>query len=291
MPYRCSYCDSVHCEQHRLPEAHTCPGKQQAEARARERRRSGHPGVEMQGGGFSEPSRGRGGGFAGGSGLWNRLQGNVTKYLLFAIVGVFVLESVVEPRLLTGFGAGDQPNALFSFLFVLDANWWTKPWTLLTSVFAHGGLGHLFFNGIILFFFGPLLEKRIGAKAFLGLVLAGGVLAGLTQVTFYSTFLGQESGVLGISGALMAVMGALTVLGPHIRVLIFFFIPAPLWAMMLGYAALDLLGFLGGGGGVAHLAHLTGLAVGLAAGWRWRQEGYAFPKRRTRLQGGMRQGF
>jgi membrane associated rhomboid family serine protease len=198
---------------------------------------------------------------------------------------------VVEPRLLTGFGAGDQPNALFSFLFVLDADWWTKPWTLLTSVFAHGGLGHLFFNGIILFFFGPLLEKRIGAKAFLGLVLAGGVLAGLTQVTFYSTFLGQESGVLGISGALMAVMGALTVLGPHIRVLIFFFIPAPLWAMMLGYAALDLLGFLGGGGGVAHLAHLTGLAVGLAAGWRWRQEGYAFPKRRTRLQGGMRQGF
>jgi membrane associated rhomboid family serine protease len=290
MPYHCSYCNSVHCEQHRLPEAHSCPGKSEAEARARERRRSGHPGVDVQGGGWtdSEPS---GRGINGPSGLWDKLQGNVTKYLLFAIVGVFVLESVVEPRLLTGFGPGEQANRLFNFLFVLDAGWWTKPWTLLTSVFAHGGLGHLFFNGIILFFFGPLLEKRIGSKPFLGLVLAGGVLAGLTQVTFYSTFLGQESGVLGISGALMAVMGALTVLGPHIRVLIFFIIPAPLWAMMLGYAALDLLGFLGGGGGIAHLAHLTGLALGLAAGWRWRQEGYAFPKRRTQIQGGMQRGL
>jgi membrane associated rhomboid family serine protease len=285
MPYRCSYCDSVHCEQHRLPEAHSCPGKREAEARARERRRSGHPGVEMQGGGWTDtsPTGGRGG-FGGASGLWDRLQGNVTKYLLFAIVAVFVLEFVA-------FAIGGEP--LFRTLFVLDATWWTKPWTLVTSVFAHSpnGLSHILFNGIILFFFGPLLEKRIGSKRFLGLVLAGGVLAGLTQVTFYSTFLGQESGVLGISGALMAVLGVLTVLGPHIRVLIFFIIPAPLWAMMLGYAALDLLGFIGGAGGIAHLAHLTGLALGLVYGWRLRQEGYAFPKRRTQLQGGMQRGW
>jgi membrane associated rhomboid family serine protease len=283
MPYHCSYCNSVHCEQHRLPEAHSCPGKSEAEARARERRRSGHPGVDVQGGGWtdSEPS---GRGISGSSGLWDKLQGNVTKYLLIAIVAVYFLEFIA----LTVGG-----EALFRQLFVLDAGWWTKPWTLVTSVFAHSpaGFGHILFNGVILFFFGPLLEKRIGSKPFLGLVLAGGVLAGLTQVTFYSTFLGQESGVLGISGALMAVMGALTVLGPHIRVLIFFIIPAPLWAMMLGYAALDLLGFLGGGGGIAHLAHLTGLALGLAAGWRWRQEGYAFPKRRTQIQGGMQRGL
>lgn len=283
MPYRCSYCDSVHCEQHRLPESHMCPGKDQAAARARERRRSGHPGVEVQGGGFSEPSGGRGGrGFGGASGYFDRLEGQLTKYLLIGIVAVFFAEVLVENMLGTG---------AFRRLFVLDANWWTKPWTLVTSVFAHGSIGHLLFNGIVLFFFGPILEKRIGTRRFLALVLAGGILAGLTQVTFYSTFLGDARGVLGISGALMAVMGALTVLGPHIRVLIFFIIPAPLWAMMLGYAALDLAGFIGGGGGIAHLAHLTGLVLGLAAGWRWRQQGLAFPKRRTRLQGGMQQGF
>jgi membrane associated rhomboid family serine protease len=292
MPYRCSYCDSVHCEQHRLPEAHMCPGKHEAEARARERRRSGHPGVEVEGSTFgNETSRSGSRRQFGGGGLLDRLEGQLTKYLLYAIVGVFILEVAVEPRLLTGFGPGEQANRLFNFLFVLDADWWTKPWTLVTSVFAHGGFGHLLFNGIILFFFGPLLERRIGSRKFLGLVLAGGILAGVAQVGFYSTFLGDARGVLGISGALMAVMGALTVLGPHIRVLIFFFIPAPLWAMMLGYAALDLAGFIGGGGGIAHLAHLTGLALGLAAGWRWRQQGYAFPKRRSRVQGGMRQGF
>lgn len=262
-----------------------CPGKQKAEARARERRRSGHPGVEIEGeGGWSGSGGGRGGpgGFGGVGGFFDRLEGQLTKHLLIAIVAVFAAEILVESLLGT---------AAFRRLFVLDADWWTKPWTLVTSVFAHGSIGHLLFNGIVLFFFGPLLERRIGTKRFFILVMAGGILAGLTQVTFYSTFLGDQRGVLGISGALMAVMGALTVLGPHIRVLIFFFIPAPLWAMMLGYAAIDLLGFIGGGGGIAHLAHLTGLALGLAAGWRWRKQGLAFSKRRTRLQGGMQQGF
>lgn len=273
-----------------MPEAHNCAGAHEAEARARERRRTGHPGVEVQGGGWTGTQSKRPGQGAASS-FWDRLRGNVTKYLLLGIVGVFLAEILVEPRLLTGFPPGAQPDPLFNLLFVLDASSWTKPWTVVTSVFAHGSVGHLLFNGIILFFFGPLLEKQIGPRRFLYLVLAGGIIAGLTQVTFYSTFLGQESGVLGISGALMAVMGALTVLGPHIRVLIFFIIPAPLWAMMLGYAALDLLGFIGGGGGIAHLAHLTGLVLGLIVGWQLRQQGYAFPKRQRRVEGGLQQGW
>lgn len=278
MPYRCSYCDDVHCEQHRLPEAHQCPGRDQAAAAARERRRTGHPGVEIQGGGWTDTSQRRRGGAPAGQGL-GRFEGNITTYLLIAISAVFVLELVVQAT----------APSLFRRLFVLDSTWPTKPWTLLTSVFAHGGFSHILFNGIVLFFFGPLLEKRIGSRRFLYLVLAGGVLAGLAQITFYSTFLGQESGVLGISGALMAVMGALTVLGPRIKVLIFFIIPAPLWALTIGYAALDTLGFFAQSGGIAHLAHLTGLALGLFVGYRLREQGYAFPGRTGQMQGGMQQ--
>lgn len=286
MPYRCSYCDNVYCEQHRLPESHDCHGAHKAAQAARERRRTGHPGVEVQGGGFTtttqQRSRGRGSVPFGES--MGALEGNVTKYLLIAIVAVFAFEFVA-------IGLGGRE--LFNLLFVLDADWVTKPWVLLTSVFAHSpaSFAHILFNGIILFFFGPLLEKRIGSRRFLYLVLAGGMLAGLAQISFYSTFLGQESGVLGISGALMAIMGALTVLGPRLKVLIFFIVPAPLWLLTIGYAVLDTLGFLSQTGNIAHLAHLTGLVLGLAAGWRLRQAGYAFPGESGRVQAGMQTRF
>lgn len=279
MPYSCSYCGDVHCEDHRLPESHGCAGADEAAEARRERQRTGHPGVEVEGG-WTATDRGRA---SRGSGLWAKLQGNVAKYLLATIGVVYLLEWLA-------LAVGGNP--LLTRLFVLDATWWTKPWTLVTSVVAHDpyGFGHILVNGIILFFFGPLLEKQVGSKRFLYLIVAGGVLAGVTQVGFYSTFLGDARGVLGLSGGLMAVMGALTVLGPHLRVLVFFVIPAPLWVMMVGYAAIDLLGFLGGGGGIAHLAHLTGLALGLAAGWRWRQDGLAFRRGRGQVQGGRAMG-
>lgn len=283
MPYRCSYCDNVYCEQHRLPESHDCHGAHKAAQAARERRRTGHPGVEVQGDGFTTTTQQRSGGQASvpfGDSM-GALEGNVTKYLLVAIAAVFALELFVQST---------APD-LFETLFVLDASWPSKPWTLLSSVFAHGSFTHILFNGIILFFFGPLLEKRVGSRRFLYLVLAGGILAGLAQVSFYSTFLNEQSGVLGISGALMAIMGALTVLGPRLKVLIFFIVPAPLWLLTIGYAVLDTFGFLAQTGNIAHLAHLTGLVLGLAAGWRLRQAGYAFPGRTGQVQAGMQTRF
>jgi membrane associated rhomboid family serine protease len=276
MPYRCSYCDEVHCETHRLPESHHCPKAGQAAASQRERRRTGHPGVNVN---YTSKQRERRGQASGGdSWFWRKLNGKVAVTLMGLIVAVYVAEMLV----LQAFG-----QALFERLFVLDANWLTKPWTVLTSIFAHGSFEHLLVNGIILFFFGPLLERKIGSKRFLYLVLAGGILAGLAQITFYSTFLGQEQGVVGISGALMAIMGTLTVLGPRLRVLLFFFIPAPLWIVTIGYALIDAMGFIGGGGGIAHLAHLTGLAIGAIVGYHLREQGFGFSQSRGQVRGGM----
>ena len=44
-----------------------------------------------------------------------------------------------------------------------------RPWTLVTYMFLHGGFGHLFFNMLGLYFFGPRLEDRLGGKPFLTL--------------------------------------------------------------------------------------------------------------------------
>lgn len=278
MPYRCSYCSEVHCDEHRLPESHDCSGAAKAAAARLERQRTGHPGVEIKGG-FTGSS-GQGGARAGQT--LGSHEGNLSLYLLVAIGATFAAQLFVS-----AVASGE----LMSRLFVLDGSWPQKPWTVITSIFAHGSLTHLFVNGIVLFFFGPVLEKRIGSRRFIYLVAAGGIIAGLTQVTFYSTFLGGARGVVGFSGALMGILGALTILGPRLSVLLFFIVPMPLWLLTIGYAFFDTVGmFFLEGGNIAHLAHLAGLAVGLGVGWRLRKEGFAFPGYQGSIQGGVQLG-
>ncbi|MGH2670286.1 MAG: rhomboid family intramembrane serine protease, partial [bacterium] len=198
------------------------------------------------------------------------LEGRVAYAMLGVLVAVFLAEHMV---------LASQGEAAFRRAFVLEADFAEKPWTVVTSIFAHDpfNFSHILLNGLVLFFFGPLLEGRIGSRRFLLLFLVGGAIAGLAQVTLYAAFLHQESGVVGASGALMSVMGALTVLAPRLTVLVFFVIPAPLWALTMVYAAIDVLGLMAATGSIAHMAHLGGLAFGLAMGKRMRDQGYRFP--------------
>jgi len=94
-------------------------------------------------------------------------------------------------------------------------------------------------------------------------------LAGLAQIGISIGMGATVGGVVGASGALLAIMGVLTVLNPGLRVYLYFFIPMPLWVLTFGFAAYSVLvgaGQVGGGGNVAHWAHLAGLAIGLAYG-------------------------
>jgi membrane associated rhomboid family serine protease len=141
----------------------------------------------------------------------------------------------------------------------------TRPWTLVTSMFLHANVMHLFLNMLMLFFFGPVLERRIGSGNFLAVYFGSGILAGLVQVLLFS------GGVLGASGALFGVMGALTVLAPNMTVILYI-VPLKLVYVTILFAILDLYPVLFSvGDGIAHIAHLTGLVVGLAAGYYYKK--------------------
>ena len=59
-----------------------------------------------------------------------------------------------------------------------------RPWTPITYMFLHGGIWHLFFNMLGLYFFGPALESRLGSRHFLLLYFVSG-LSG-AALTFFS---------------------------------------------------------------------------------------------------------
>ena len=132
-----------------------------------------------------------------------------------------------------------------------------RPWTLITYMFAHGGFGHIFFNMLALYFFGPPVEQRLGENRFITLYLISGIVGGL-----FSIVLGFP--IIGASGAVMGVSLAFARFWPRQQVLIWGVLPIEARWLVIIYAAIDVLGFAGyGTRGIANLAHLGGLAGAL----------------------------
>lgn len=136
-----------------------------------------------------------------------------------------------------------------------------KPWSIITAIFAHGSVEHLFFNMWALFVFGSALEQQIGEKKFLLLYLLAGIAGNVAFALFYPATL---SG-LGASGAIFGIIGALAMLAPNLIVIVFF-APMPLWLAAIVWTAIEFVSTLTPNNPVANFAHLAGLAIGLAAG-------------------------
>ncbi|MFH0768208.1 MAG: rhomboid family intramembrane serine protease [Chloroflexota bacterium] len=139
-----------------------------------------------------------------------------------------------------------------------------RPWTIITNMFIHGGLGHIFANMFTLYFFGSNLLELMGRKYFLIVYFCGGILGNVLFMLLANPF----AVAIGASGAVFAVGGALTVLRPNLKVIIFPLpIAIPLWVAVIG-------GFLiMSSPGIAWQAHLGGLIFGLAAGYYFRRWG------------------
>lgn len=260
MPYNCRHCGGTFCSEHRLPENHGCPGLDQW---------NDPDGVFDSGFDDSVSGRGGSGGImdripgTGAGGPLGYFRGNVSYLFLGIIFIVFLLEFAVLAL---------APQ-YFRALFILSSENPEYVWTWVTSVFSHdpNGIWHIFGNGIVLFFFGPVVERQIGSRKFAALFLISGMAAGLGQIAFGFAIGNPVGGVLGASGAIMAILGVLTMTSPDMKVLLYFFIPVPIWLLTLGYAGLSVAGALSVGGimdNVAHVAHLVGLLIGLWYGQR-----------------------
>ena len=133
-----------------------------------------------------------------------------------------------------------------------------RPWTMLTYMFLHGSVTHILFNMLGLYFFGPQVESRLGARRFLTLYLLSG-LAGAAVSFWFAPF----SAVVGASGALFGVMIAFARYWPDAQIYLMFMIPVPARAAVLLMAAMSLWsGVRGSRSGVADFAHLGGFVGG-----------------------------
>lgn len=153
-----------------------------------------------------------------------------------------------------------------------------KPWQLVTYMFMHGGIGHLFFNMYTLYIFGSVLENIWGTKKFLTFYFVTGIGAALIHIAVqYLT--GNFALTVGASGAIYGILMGYAMLYPD-SVLTLLIPPISMKAkwFVLVFAGIELLfGVTGTQAGVAHFAHLGGLVFAFLLLMFW--------KKRHRLYG------
>jgi uncharacterized protein len=164
-------------------------------------------------------------------------------WLCLFCIGVFILQNIISG---------------FTDLFVLNKLALSgEYWRFLSAIFLHGSLVHLLYNLSALVLFGFILEKKIGSNRFLAVFFLSGIIANLVSVNFYDSS-------LGASGAIMGIIGALAIISPLMIVWAFGLI-MPMFIAAILWIAGDLLGLFMPSD-VGHIAHLSGIAVGLLIG-------------------------
>ena len=177
------------------------------------------------------------------------------KALLIANVAAFLI-SFFAPEILVRLGL--RPADVIGRFAV---------WQPFTYMFLHGGVFHVLFNMLALWMIGVELERMWGTRYFTQYYFVTGLGAGVTQILlgilpfgFADQFYYQTT--IGASGAIFGLLLAYALYFPNRPIYMYFLFPVPAKYFVMILGAISLLGATGGGGGVAHTAHLGGLAAG-----------------------------
>ena len=179
------------------------------------------------------------------------------KILIAANVLMFVI-TIVGPAGAIRDVLGLQPQDTLTGLRI---------WQPLTYLFLHGGLFHILFNMLTLWMFGTELERMWGSRFFTKYYFAAGLGAAATQVilSFVPGDFGDQmylTTTIGASGAVYGVLLAYALYFPNRPIYMYFVFPIPAKYFVMILGGISLLSSVGGGGGVAHTAHLGGLVAG-----------------------------
>ena len=150
--------------------------------------------------------------------------------------------------------------------FVVEADLMSlifKPWSLITYGFLHGSFSHLFWNMIMLFYFGNILVNYFGDKRLLNVFFNGILFGGIIYIISYNlfpVFTGVSSKMIGSSAGVMAILFYITSYNPN-HTIRFFFLNIKLLYIAVFLLLMDIIQIpVENSGG--HIAHLGGALIG-----------------------------
>jgi membrane associated rhomboid family serine protease len=170
------------------------------------------------------------------------------KRLIIINAAIFVVQWMVGPR---------TSNVMTFHMAFIPSEILLRPWSIITYMFAHGNFWHLFWNMLGLFFFGPPLESRWGSREFLKFYFICGM--GGAALSFLFAF---HAPIIGASAAVYGVMLAFAMNWPDAPIYIWGILPVKAKFLVGVLAIFSIMSMVGGGGGnIAHAAHLGGFVA------------------------------
>lgn len=191
----------------------------------------------------------------------------VVKWLLVLNVGIFLLDYLILASVY-GMRGGDPPILRWGAFSIHSAVSEFRIWEFITFQFIHGSLGHVAFNCIAIFFFGPFMERWWGSARFLIFYL----LCGCGGAAFFSVLAlshvvrnGMDSSLVGASAGIYGILIGVAMVAPNLRVSLL--IPPVTLTMrqlalwLMGIAVAMIVFEIGGNEG-GEAGHLGGAIVG-----------------------------
>jgi membrane associated rhomboid family serine protease len=186
--------------------------------------------------------------------------------LIFVNVGVFLAVYIIGNVLyLLNIGSSD---ALFNYLSLPAqlSEIINQPWSVVTYMFLHKGLWHMFVNMLILYFGSQIFGQYLNQKKLVVVYILGGLAGGLLYILSFNLFpvfseVMPFSMALGASASVMAILIAAATYVPNFVVRLMFLGEVKLKYIAMGYLALDLVSIQGSNSG-GHIAHLGGAIFG-----------------------------
>jgi len=196
----------------------------------------------------------------------------VNLFIILLCTAVWIYEITLPPVLLDAF--------IYAYGFV-PADILSRPWTLITHMFLHGGWLHIIGNMLYLWVFGDNVEDRLGHIKYVVFYLVSGIGAALLQGAVAFAFGNPNIPLIGASGAIAGVLGAYMYYFPTAKV--YGFIPAGIFLIPVEWPAAVFIGFwflfqilngllflpFASMGGVAWFAHIGGFLIGYFLARLW----------------------
>jgi len=188
---------------------------------------------------------------------------NIAERFIYINIVVFIITFSVK-AFATLMQWGDNPFFDWFALPSTFESFIVKPWTIISYGFLHSSFLHIFFNSVLLFYFGNLFLDFFSKRDFIIYYFSGIVIGGLIYLlsyTFFPALVHQNTSLVGASAGVTAVLIGIATKIPNYAIQFRFIGAIKLWYIAVGIVILDIIQIpLGNTGG--HLAHLGGALIG-----------------------------
>jgi membrane associated rhomboid family serine protease len=188
---------------------------------------------------------------------------SMVEKLIYLLIAIFVIEKLLITFSFFNDGTTNFVLQYFSLSSSLN-HFLTKPYTLISYSFLHGGFIHLIFNLIVLYYIGNLFLDYFNEKKFLIYFILGSVFGGilfLLSYNYFNVFNNQNAYLVGASASITAIMVGLATRIPNFEMNFRFIGYVKLWMVTAIWVLLSFILIPNGNAG-GQIAHLGGAIIG-----------------------------